>query len=123
MVWSVEAYVDARGSTPVRDFYLKHGRPKRVAKSGNSVNQDWARLEWIIKEIIEPQEGGLRPHGASFHTVEEFWQIRTDQIRVLCLIDKSRKNVLVMLHPSKKKQQKTPPEDILIARNIAKEFG
>lgn len=112
MPWTWEYYLDKRGDDVVEDV-LSTLQPK---------GKDRAKIQAILLTCIGPTIGSLSPKGSAFHRVNEFWQLRSNQCRILARENPSKSQVLVLIHAFIKKQQDTPPSEILRATNIWTEF-
>lgn len=112
MPWTWEYYLDKHGDDVVEEV-LATLQPK---------GKDRAKIQAILTTCIGPTLGSLSPKGAAFHRVNEFWQLRSNQCRILAKENPHKSRVLVLIHAFIKKQQDTPLNEILRAQNIWTEF-
>ena len=117
-MWNVVQYQDSEGITPVQGelvlIYRKHGK--------GEAKQIRARLKVVIKNHVRAQNGVLQPRDSAFHRVEEFWQIRSNYVRILLCYSSTVPETLVMLHAFEKRVQETPPSAIATARKVHEEY-
>jgi phage-related protein len=106
---SLQFYKNSSGNEPVRDWLLALDAPDRHA-----IGQDLMRAQWrwpVGMPLCRPMGQGL-------------WEIRTDLpsnriARVLICLHKGN---LVALHGFIKKTQKTPDDELTLARKRQKEL-
>lgn len=102
-------YKSARGKEPVRDWLKTLDAADRLA-----IGQDLMRVQWrwpVGMPLCRPMSQGL-------------WEVRTDLpsnriARVFLCLDEG---VLVALHAFIKKTQKTPDDELALARKRQKEL-
>ncbi len=117
-MWNVVQYLDSEGKTPVQDelaaIYARHG-----TKEAKEIR---ARLKVVIKIHVNTQKGQLQPRDSSLHRVDEFWQIRSKDVRILLCCSLTTPETLVMLHAFEKRVKNTPPAAIATARRVYEEY-
>lgn len=104
MTWEIRYFHDSRGKNVVEDVLMTL-QPKGIAA---------AKIQTIINLHIK-NTVFFKSKGNAFHKIEEFWQIRASNCRVLGKqLESSR--TFVLLHAFVKKVDKTPIAEIEKAR-------
>jgi phage-related protein len=106
--WKAEFYLDARGSSPVREFLDSLAKTDRA-----KVLDKIARLEI---EGLQDRPAGAKPLNGH----RPLWELKPDRYRVIYFAYKGRR--FIMLHAFMKKSRKTSPKDIATAERRYAEF-
>ena len=109
MNWTIEFYVDSKGSSPVEDF-IKGQEAKVRAK--------------LLRTIDLLEEFGLQMPDTWVDKLNDVWELKerfgTERYRILYFTHTGRK--FIMLHAFVKKTPKTPKAEILVAENKRKDY-
>jgi len=100
-VWEIELYTDRRGRSPVAEFL--DGLPLRDRNDARNALR-------LLREF------GIRlgmPHAKKIKGLSNIWELRAGSIRLFYVARPGRR--FVVLHAFRKKSQKTPVQEILVA--------
>lgn len=106
MTWTWEYFIDRDGTNPVKEFLAKLKPPDHVA----------AKLETILRVHIVSREGSLMEKKFILKPIEELWQIRANDCRIIGMVHPNRRCHFVLVHSFVKKSDKTPPGELSAAR-------
>lgn len=113
MEFEIVFYKDTKGKTPIEEFLLALEKSNRalLIKSRHGINKLRYRFyhEAPLSKYIEPGLWELRVKSGS------------DILRVIYTFKKGQ--IIILLHAFIKKQQKTPENELEIARNRLEEVG
>jgi len=108
--WAIEHYVAPDGSSPVEEF-LDSVDPKTRARFRWSIEQLRARNTQAREPLVK-------------HLEDKLWELReesaTNIYRMIYFFFTGRR--IVLLHGFAKKTQKTPPQELAIARRRYEDF-
>lgn len=111
MEFEIVFYKDAKGNSPIEEFFLELGKSNQalLVKSRHSISKLRYRFYHTepLSKYVEPDLWELRVKSGS------------DVLRILYTFKKGK--IIILLHVFIKKQQKTPKNELEIARNRLKE--
>lgn len=112
MEFQVIYYKDSSGKNPIEEFLLE------LKRSNNPL------AEQTLKGLEKLKNRAYHKEPLSKHLESGLWELRikagTDILRIIYTFSKGR--IIILLHVFKKKQQKTPPAELGIARKRLKEI-
>lgn len=102
-MWKVRFFTDDRDKKPVQDFFDTQTKAER------------ARFDLVVTKHLEPN--GTATRGDILHKIDDLYQARVRECRILMYIPDDEPRTFVLLHAFPKKSNETPPKEIEKAQN------
>lgn len=116
-MYEVEIYEDKEGNSELKDWLreLKHRKDRGIKDSRITLNQ----IHYCIERI--KSEGTYAPGDIAKHIIEDIWELRPDQYRVMFFQVKDGR--LILLSYFRKETQKTPTREIKKAMQLRDDWN
>lgn len=108
----IEIYEDKEGNSELKDWLrkLKSRKDKGIKEARITLNQ----IHYCIERI--KLDGTFVPEEIAKHIVEDIWEIRPDEHRIMFFVTKGKK--IVLLSYFRKDTNRTPMKQIEKARKL-----